>query len=197
MSFKFNPKKEANFKIGCEIYWSFGTSVTDIWEICVYIAFLCNRLPKRIAFTWVCVCVCVCAHYEIICEYHRWPGVPLLTWLSFITIRGGCCTLASLPSSFSFSLSLSLCLSLSYTHTHTYTHIYTHKLWTSALYLATLGTEWHHTAPWSNSIVSGINRWLMFEDLAAVHKGDCLSLLIYHHNRPSIMSSSIHSDAQI
>lgn len=74
----------------------------------------------------------------------------------------------------------------------TLTHTDTHKLWASALYLATLRTEWHHTALWSNSIVSGINRRLMLEDLAAVHKRDCLSLLIYYHKQYSIISSSIH-----
>jgi len=99
--------------------------------------------------------------------------------------------------SLSFSLSFSLSLPLSPSLWHTHTHMYTQKLWPCALYLATLGTEWHHTSPQSNSMVRGINGRLMLKDLAAVHKGACLSLLIYRHNPHSIISSSLHSHVWI
>lgn len=102
---------------------------------------------------------CVCD--EIICEYHRWPGVPFADMTLIYNHQGWMLQprLSLSPSVFDY-----MCVYVS------------HKLWPGALYLATLGTEWHHTAPRSNSIVSGINGRLMFEDLAAVHKGGTVCL---------------------
>lgn len=63
---------------------------------------------------------------------------------------------------------------LSLSHTHT------------ALYLATL--EWHHTG----FVVCRINRSLISDSLAAVHKGDCLSLLINHHTHTVSFTFLLH-----
>lgn len=145
--------------------------------------------PWKDDFHFSVCCVCTPWHHLCVSQMAWGPFADM----TLIYKHQGWMLHSCLPTKLIFLRSLSL---LSLSASDTLTHLDTHKLWAGALYLATLRSEWHHTALWSNSIVSGINRRLMLEDLAAVHKGDCLSLLIYYHKQYSIISSSIHSDVQ-